>query len=139
MDSMGIANDKKNEVQSREMQYLVPPTPHHIVISQPDQTPSNGPIPEHTIPRNLSTGTIQELQLHRQLSRVGSSADLVPSRRPSAIVTAMQRRPSMPRSILMEYVQQYQFVLLSNANVSPYRLNSNFAFQFAERTNAEWK
>lgn len=113
MDSMAIANDKNNEVQSREMQYLVPPTPHHIVISTPEQTSSNGPTPDRPIPRNLSAGTIQELQLHRQLSRVASSTDLVPSRRPSAIVTAMQRRPSMSRSILMEYVQDYQSVLLS--------------------------
>lgn len=139
MDPMGAMpyndrNDKNNETPSREMQYLVPPTPNHIVITAPEQTPSNGPIPDHSIPRNLSTGTIQELQLHRQLSRVGSSTDLVPSRRPSAIVTAMQRRPSMPRSILMEYVQPYQSVLSSQ-----YQLNFNFGFQFAEWTNAGWQ
>lgn len=108
MDSMAIANDKNNDAQSREMQYLAPPAPHHIIISSPEQTHVNGPIPEETrqIPRNMSTGTIQELAQHRQMSRIGSTGtihDLALSRRPSAIVAAMQR-PSVQRSLFIECV-----------------------------------
>lgn len=112
MDSIGIPYDKNNDVHSREMQYLVPPTqPHHVVVSTAEQTSApNGPV-SGQIPRNLSTGTLQELQAHRQLSRIGSSVDLTVSRRPSAAVAAIQR-PTGHRSILIEYVQHYQFVLL---------------------------
>lgn len=112
MDSMGIPNDKN--IDGREMQLLVPPTSPHIVIVTPEQnSKANGIEERSAIPRNLSTGTMQELQLHRQLSRVSSSIDLTLSRRPSAAVTAMQR-PSVQRSLFMEYVQRYQSVLLSS-------------------------
>lgn len=112
MDSMGIPNDKNNDVHSREMQYLVPQTqPHHAVISTAEQTTGTNGSVSGQIPRNLSTGTMQELQMHRQLSRVGSIVDLTVSRRPSAVVAAIQR-PTGHRSILIEYVQHYQFVLL---------------------------
>lgn len=115
MDSMGIPNDKNtSDGQSREMQLLVPPTPQHIVIVTPEQTTKSNGNEERTIPRNLSTGTMQELQLHRQLSRVASSIDLTLSRRPSAAVAAMQR-PSVQRSLFMEYVRHYQSVIFTLA------------------------
>lgn len=109
---MGIANDKNTD--GREMQLLVPPTPQHIVIVTPEQnSKANGIEERPAMPRNLSAGTMQELQLHRQLSRVASSIDLSISRRPSAAVTAMQR-PSVQRSLFMEYVHHYQSVFLSS-------------------------
>lgn len=102
---MGIANDKNNDGNLREMQYLVPPAPH-INVSTPDET-AKAHTEEHHIPRNVSTGTLQELQLHRQLSRAGSSGSILAlSRRPSATVAAMQR-PCVQRTILMEYVRDY--------------------------------
>lgn len=125
---MGIANDKNNDVNSREMQYLVPPAPH-INVSTPDESAKAHTAEEHHIPRNVSTGTLQESQLHRQLSRTGSSGSILAlSRRPSATVAAMQR-PCVQRTILMEYVRdyyqpellsidRYQFELVPNCKFS---------------------
>lgn len=112
MDATGIANDKNIDglPSCRDMQYLAPPGQHQIVVTAPEQEPPNvNDSHGRHLPRNYSSGTIQELQTHhhhhhhQQMSRRGSSTDLSISRRPSAVVAAM-RRPSMPRTILMEYV-----------------------------------
>lgn len=86
MDSAGIANDK-NDTHTSDIQLLVPTVSHHHIVS-PEQS-SNGT--EHRkMARIDSSGTIQELAL---------------SRRPSAVVSAMQR-PSgnitVQRSLLIE-------------------------------------
>lgn len=127
MDSTGIANDRNSDGQSGEMQYLVPPAPLHIVMSTPEQSSMTTVNEEHQITRNESTGALQELQLHRQLSRVASGGSILTlSRRPSATVAAMQR-PSVQRNILMEYVHSFDQSVSFDFKC--------FAFQFAEWTN----
>lgn len=92
MDNIGVTNDLNNEEKAENIQLLIPNQPQFI-------------IPSHKSENQLQ---IAQPELIRSIERsFNSKSDLAVSRRPSAIISAIQRERSDSGNFLLEYVLHY--------------------------------